>query len=235
MIAARSVWLVMLALAASACSAPAHRPYDPALRGQIRTIGLPPPAVSERTAVRLMVHPIEGLGMVGLVIAEGDMSAKTADFSRAMQLRGYRGQAQFHRGLVHALSDAGYRVQALKLAREPGNHAFLEHYPAADGTVDAYLDVYSNLIGYAAAGVSTPYRPTVHLTARLVRASDGRTLWQDRIAYNDFGQHDAVTIAATDAYQFQAYEQLMADPDRAYAGLQTALRATGDELARQLR
>lgn len=235
MIAARLLSVLLLAALASACAAPPHKPYDPAVRDGIHSIGLLPPAVSERTSVRLMVHPSEGLGMVGMVIAEGDMSAKSANFSNAMRAQGYRCRVQFRDSLMTSLRGAGYEVRSLDLARAAGDQEFMDRYPVADGKVDAYLDLYSDLIGYAAVGVNTPYRPTVHLTARLIRARDLKVLWQDRIAYNDLGEGNAVTIQPVLGYQFGAYEELMANPARALEGLNVALRATGDELARQLR
>ena len=69
-----------------------------------------------------------------------------------------------------------------------------------------------------------------------IRARDHRVIYQDAIAYNAFGApRDMVTIAPTEDYDFQAFDDLMARQDHAVEGLRVALKATGNELARQLR
>ncbi|MGH8516120.1 MAG: hypothetical protein ACREUE_01535 [Panacagrimonas sp.] len=232
----RVLVLMVLGLLATGCAAPLHRPYDPAVRHQIRTIGLLTPAVSDEVAVRMEVHPGESFGVVGMLVAAGDMSGKSGEFMRATRSKGFVCSNAFQQQLDEGLRAAGYVVHSITVTRSPYEHDFLDHYPPADGSVDAYLDLYTDLIGYTAAGGATPYRPTVHLNVRLVRATDHKVLYQDRIAYNAFGDGDgAITLAPADGYEFARFEQLVADPVKALEGLRLAMRATGEALARQLR
>lgn len=231
------IWLLLLAVAFAlgGCAGPQHRPLNPVEREQIRRIGLLTPTVPDEVAVRMVVHPGQSLGVLGLLVAAGDMHDKTADFTHALRSRGFRSGAGFEAQLRAGLAAAGYQVSTIQAPRAQAND-WRSSYPLDDGRVDAYLDIWSDLIGYTAVGATTPYRPTVNLNVRLVRARDQRVLYQDRIAYNAYGDGGgAITLTAAAGYEFEAYAQLMADPAKAAEGLQLAMRATGDALARQLR
>lgn len=232
----RVIVLMMSGLLATGCAAPLHRAYDPAIRHQIRSIGLLTPAVSDEVAVRMEVHPGESFGVVGMVVAATDMNGKSGEFMRATRRQGFVCSNTFQEQLDAGLRQAGYEVRPISVNRMSTEQAFLEQYPPDDGSVDAYLDLYTDLIGYTAAGGATPYRPTVHLNVRLVRASDHQVIYQDRIAYNAFGDGDgAITLAPAKGYEFARFDQLVADPVKALEGLRQAMRATGEALARQLR
>lgn len=232
---ARALGMLIATLMLGGCAGQAHRPYNPVERHQIRSIGLLTPTVPDFVAVRMMVHPGESLGLLGLLVAEGDMDGKTTAFTRLMRTRGFRSGAGFEQQLQAGLVAAGYRVRRIPTPRGDAEDGYRRQYPVADGSVDAYLDLYSDLIGYTAAGGGTPYRPTVSLNLRLVRAADHRVLYQDRIEYNAFGDGDgAITLDPSRGYEFAAFEALMAQPEKAQEGLQTAMRAAGNEVARQL-
>lgn len=232
-----SILPVMLAaLMLGGCASPAHRAYNPVERTKIRSIGLLTPTVPDEVAVRMVVHPSESLGLVGVLLAESDMDGKTSAFTRVLKSRGFRNGAGFEQQLKAGLEAAGYTVRTIAAPRTSAQDGYRSQYPRADGSVDAYLDLYSDLIGYTAAGGTTPYRPTVYLNVRLVRAGDHKVLYQDRIAYNASGDGGgAITLNAARGYEFAEFEQLMAQPARAQEGLRLAMRATGDEVARQLR
>lgn len=232
---ARTLGVLMATLMFGGCAAQAHRPYNPVERHQIRSIGMLTPTVPDEVAVRMVIHPGQSLGLVGVLVAEGDMDGKTHAFTRLMRTRGFRSGAGFEQQLQAGLVAAGYRVRRIPAPRASAEGGYRSQYPTADGSVDAYLDLYSDLIGYTAAGGGTPYRPTVYLNVRLVRAADHRVLYQDRIAYNAFGDGDgAITIDPARGYEFAAFDSLMAQPDKAQEGLRLAMRAAGDEVARQL-
>ncbi|MGQ0697034.1 MAG: hypothetical protein ACT4PZ_02205 [Panacagrimonas sp.] len=232
----RATTVLLMVATLGACASPHHRPYDPVARNNIQTIGLLTPALPDRLSVRLAVHPGQSLGVVGALVAEGEMSGKSIDFTRATQAHGLKCSTTYAHLLTTGLESAGYNVVPWQVWRSRDEYDFLGKYPKSNGTVDAYLDLYSSLVGYTATGVDTPYRPTIRLHVRLVRARDHKVLYQDEIAYNAFGDGGgAVTLSPSREFEFNAFEHLMAAPDKAIEGLQTAMRATGDELVRQLR
>lgn len=232
----RLALLAAIALGLGACSGVQHRPLDPADRAGIRTIGLLTPAVAQDVDVRMAVHPGRSLGVVGSLWASEDMRDKSADFTRAARSQGFDCSRSFMEQLAAELRQAGYRVQHVAAQRDPQRRAFLSGYPRDDQWIDAYLDLYSDHIGYTAAGGTTPYRPAMRLNVRLVRARDSAVLYQDAIAYNAFGDGDgAVTLQPSPGYEFPGFRALMADPRKALEGLQVAMRETGAALVRLLR
>jgi hypothetical protein len=213
-----------------------QQPYDPAVRAQVKSIGILTPALADELAVRMMVHPGASFGLIGAAIAEADMSSKSDDFTEAVRSKGFQHRAHFVSNLAAALQGAGYQVREIGNPRASDEFKFFEQYPASDGSVDTYLDIYSGLIGYTAAGAATPYRPTMYMAVRLVDAKEHKTLYQDVIVYNAFGNpKDAITISPTTEFDFKAFDDLMAGQDRAIDGLKIALKTTGDEIGRQLR
>ncbi len=229
-------WVALIALGLQACSGIQYRALDPSERRDIKTIGLLTPAVSDTVAVKMSVHPGQSLGMIGTLLARSDMIDKSADFTQAASGNGFVCSKRFEKSLYAGLTKAGYAVKKVHVSRSTSSYEFLTRYPEADGSVDAYLDLYSDLVGFTAAGGTTPYRPTVLLHVRLVRASDHKVLYQDAIAYNAFGDGaGAVTIAPSRSYEFAVFSSLMANARQALEGLQLAMKVTGEELARQLR
>lgn len=237
MASVRTVLIAILAGLTVACAAPQHRPLDPSQTRGIQRLGVLTPALPEAYDVRMVVHPGESLGLVGMLLAEGDRLFKADDFNQVVSDHGNTAcRNSFRQHLEAGLASSGYELVRLPVPRPLRQPGFLDRYPTDNGTVDAYLDLYSELVGYTAAGANTPYRPTVYLNVRLVRARDHRVLYQDRIAYNPFGDGDgAITLRAETAYSFRGMEQLLAQPDRALEGLQVAMQTTGEVLGRQLR
>lgn len=237
MTAPRLALMMLIVGLSAACSTPAHRPLDPVQRDRIQRLGVLSPALPEAYDVRMVVHPGESLGLVGLLLAEGHHWLRSDDFNQAVKsLNGPGCSNSFRQHLEAGLQASGYELVRMRVPRSLRQPGFLDRYPPADGSVDAYLDLYSELVGYTAAGANTPYRPTVHLNVRLVRARDHRVLYQDRIAYNAFGDGDgAITLSPAQGYAFASIGQLLQQPGDALEGLQLAMQTTGEVLGRQLR
>lgn len=230
--ALRIVLVLASMLGLCACAGTPHRAYDPLARQQVLRVGLLTPATPERPVVRMAVHPGQSLGLVGLLLAEGDMGLKTRDFGRVLEHQTCCAQALTAR-LREGLEGAGYTVSEVRVPRaaQPG---FLARYPA-HAEVDALLDVYAEVMGYTAAGAGTPYRPTLHLHVRLLRERDHHVLYQDRIDYNAFGDGGgAITLPADPRYAFADFDALLRQPAQAAAGLDLAMIAARDTLVRQL-
>ncbi len=232
---ARLACLILITLSLGACSGFQHRPLDPTDRQDIRTIGLLTPAVPSDVEVKMNVHPGRSLGVVGTFFANEDMRGKSKDFCDVVRGQGFDSSQRFTPQLIAGLEEAGYKVKLIPLSRDLDGSSFLKRYPENSGSVDAYLDIYSDMIGFAAAGGTTPYRPSLLLHVRLVRADDRSVIYQDAIAYNAFGDGDgAVTLPPAPQYAFDGFKSLMDNPGKAIEGLQVAMRETGRALARLL-
>jgi hypothetical protein len=126
------------------------------------------------------------------------------------------------------------------VAADQKRSSFLKKYPlGGEPKVDSYLDVVTLGYGYMASGTgnSTPYRPSVATSVKLVKASDGSVLMQDQVAYNPvaFGQiQNTVTLSPDPAFAFTNWNDVTADPKKAAAGVTGAVdqsaRAVGNLL-----
>ncbi|WP_029889733.1 hypothetical protein [Polycyclovorans algicola] len=221
----------------SACASLPQQAYDPADRQQIKTIGLLTPSMASDLDVRMMIHPGASFGIVGALIAEGDMSKKSEKFSASVRAHNFSAQREMAQYITAALQRAGYTVVPVSVNRDIGEQTFMESYAIANSPpVDAYLDLYTTLVGYTAAGATTAYRPTVRLGAKLVRAGDQQTLYTDHIWYNPFGEpKDAITLAASSRFDYDDFDALIADSKRATDGLHEAMTAASEALSQQLR
>lgn len=217
-----------------ACASLPQQPFNHAANPQIRTIGLLSPDISPELAVHVAVGAGASFGLIGGLIDAGVESSKTGDFNEAMKQKGLNMPGTLYADVARALAANGYRVKPVAVAR--GDGGLLESYPPADGSVEAYLDLSSSIIGYESAGATTPYRPTIGLTCKLVSARDGTLLMQDTIAYNPFGNSNtAVTIPPDTKFEFPGFSDIMADPDKAAAGLKVASVATAQAVGQLLK
>jgi hypothetical protein len=221
----------------SACASLPQQAYDPSERQQIKTIGLLTPSLPTDLDVRMMVHPGASFGLIGALVAEGNMSGKSKKFTANARSHHFSAHREMARQVTTALQSAGYTVVPISVNRDSGTQDFLEGYALANAPqVDAYLDLYANLVGYTAAGATTAYRPTVRVGAKLVRAADQQTLYTDHIWYNPFGEpKDSITLTANTQFDYGDFDALMADSQRAVTGLQEAIKATSEALGQQLR
>jgi hypothetical protein len=227
--------LIVALLLNAACATRSFQAYDPASRHQIKRIGVLTPGLPQGLDVRLRVHPGDSFGMIGMLVGEREMLGKGRRFSDAVSSEGFHYESFFRDQLILALRAEGYEVVPIPVGRRYDELRFLERYPANEAGVDAYLDLYSARVGYAAVAANTPYRPNVYMFARLIAADGGKVLFQDQVAYNALGDEgDAITVPGQPGYEFSSFDELVADRPHAVEGLKLALQSTGAALARQL-
>lgn len=223
--------VVGVVLLAAGCASPLQVPYNEEGNRQVKRIGFLDPQIDDELDVRMAVHPGGNFGLIGALVAEGDMSSKSDDFSESVTAKGYSLRRKFIAAIAKSLEDAGYEVVYIKGKRN--GEGLLKSYPPDNGRADAYLDIVAGVTGYMSAGASTPYRPTIYVTCRLVSAKDGATLMQDQIYYNAFGEpKNTITISADPQYSFESFADLTAQIDAAISGMDAATQATANTLAR---
>jgi hypothetical protein len=101
--------------------------------------------------------------------------------------------------------------------------------------VDACVDIRLTYFGYVAAFDSSDYVATAHVSARVIRARDGKLLFERNIHYNPIDPGTAIDLFASNEFRFQDLDAMRADPQGVVAGLRAALNALATELEAQLR
>jgi hypothetical protein len=215
-----------------ACESMPTQAYNKA--ENIRVVALAPLGIPPEPDVRILT-PIGGnyVPLIGDLI-DGTRAANASRELRAVFAEtGYDYQLDVRESLALALAGAPFSVSAVAGERpEEEQFTFLGKCPDAPGA-DGCLDVVFTYVGYMASGPTTDYVPTVHLMARLIRYSDGATLFQDSIEYNPYFETTAIVVQPSPEYVFKGRKEMQADPHRVTEGLKKAVRAATGELAKQ--
>jgi hypothetical protein len=230
--------LIGTALLLSACAGQPEIPFDKSTAGDIKTIGIVTMSIPDQPSVRLASDIGQSFGLIGALVDAGMESSRNSQFWAEIDGAHNPPPALFAADMAAALREHGYDVKTIDVPKR--DSGFLKTYPpAADGHVDAYLDVTFIGIGYgymaAGIGKSTPYRPFAYVNCRLVRASDQQVLMQDLVFYNPVnGTSKIVTVTADPTYTFTDFDALHADPKKARDGMDDAFRQTAEAIANLL-
>lgn len=230
------IWVFVTAgLLLSACQTLPQVPFDRATAGPIKTINVVTPAAPERPRVVLASTVGQSFGLIGALIDAGMQESRESDFEAMIKAQNFSGKDAFARHLDQALTSDGFApVHSGGVRRESD---FLKTYTQPAGVAaDAHLDIVMNY-GYYASGLSTPYRPYVFLSCKLVRASDNALLMQKSVFYNPLNgaPEQAVTVAPDPAYDFQDFDALKGNPEKAVKGLDHAIEQVASAMGTLLR
>lgn len=218
----------------AACNTMPTTAYNKA-EANVNAVGLAPPGIPEEPGVRILASVGGNFGLIGALVEESRFAAASKELQEILAANNYDYKKDFHDSLGLAFADSSLKLLPASGERPASERMkFLTKCPAATDS-QGCLDVYVTYLGYMSAGATTDYVPTVHLTARLLRNSDGTTLFQDQIQYNAIANSKAIVVQPSEKYRFKDRDAMKADPKTVVAGLQEAIRAVTTELAKQFR
>lgn len=162
--------------------------------------------------------PLAGI-FVGLVaggIQAGIESDRRNKLEEILKANNFFAETLFEERLQASLVEQGFSTSIHGKARKERD--FLKVYP--DNPADAHLDVVVHNYGYVTAGDNVPWRPYANISVRLIGKDKKTVLMDNRLAYNPLGSpEEIVNISANDAYSFESWDAVIADPQKAIAGL----------------
>jgi hypothetical protein len=233
---ARVFSAALVAVVLSACQTLPQVPFDRTAAGPIASIAVLTPAASTNAEIIIATTPGMSLGLVGALIEVGMRDNRMAEFAKVAASKNFSGPDRVVQHTIEALKSAGYAANASAVSRK--EMSFLKQYPSsADVPGDAFLDI-TMYYGYLADSIVEPYRPWVIVDCKLVRASDKATLMQRTITYNNTlwrVSKQSVSITPDPEYEFDDFDALTADPDRAIAGLDKAIAQVAGTIGTMLR
>jgi hypothetical protein len=228
-------WLVvatLISLSAGCANIP-KQAYNKEANRAIQQITLLEPAAEPDYAVVNLGHPGQSFGLIGALIASGQISAKTAEFSKAIKAKGFDLAAEFKAALVAELEAAGYVVTLQKVARAKPD--FLPKYENVPTGSQAVIDPKVSA-GYYCAASNSEYIPTVRSSIRMVKPDGKQILYQEQITYGyEAGGQDAVTFPADQKYFFDDFDAIMAKLDIALDGMRKGVPIVAKQIADDLR
>jgi len=191
----------------------------------------------ERPAVVLASSVGQSFGLIGALVDASMQSNREQQFQTMIDGQKFSPQDCFTKTLTETLQGEGYTVVPVAAARD-GNDWLAQYPKGVSPAPDAYLDVIVSY-GYVAAGIgsSTPYRPSVGVRARLVRARDSAVLMQDFVVLNPINNRgdNVITLAPDPAVSFVNFDALVASPPASIQGLEAAERRSAETIAGLLR
>jgi hypothetical protein len=235
--------MAMMAALTGCVSLPPQQAYNRDATPPIKTIVVLPTRPFE-PSVLMMNHPGTNFGLIGGLIAAGDMSSKRNRLQAVFSAAGFDPGVYFKESLTQRMTERGYTlVWPNALIEAKGNNTARGMYglrkayvQAAQG--DAQLDISLNFVGYAAAGAgdSAPYRPTFSVAARLVSPDGKQNYFTDFVVYNNvLNQPEVITLEPEPRrFVYPDFDQLEAAGIETVDGMKLAIDLTSDALVRQL-
>jgi hypothetical protein len=228
----RVIGLIAFVSLLSACQTVPTQAYNKAA-SNVRAVALAPPGIPKDPQVRILASVGANFGLIGAMVEETRAANASKELQEIFAKTGYDYRKDVQTSLALAFAGTSLPLTAISGEREPKEQIkFLTKCPTQPG-LDACLDVYLTYVGYMSAGATTDYVPTVHLNARLIRSSDNALLFQDQVQYNALTGAKAIIVQPSDKYRYKDRDAMQADPEGVTAGIQQAVRAAMDELAKQ--
>jgi hypothetical protein len=218
----------------ASCAVPPRQAYNRDLNKEVKSIGLLQPAFSGEYVVENLGHPGQMFGLVGAVVAATQMQANTNEFTVKAKDTKFDALGDFTGQLEERLVAAGYTVKRIDPKRT--RQFMLDSYVGLDPSVDAYLDLVLHRVGYVSAAATTPYLPSILVSARLVKRGGGEILYTERIAYGfQVTGVEVTNIASLPKYQFPNFSDLKADVPLAAEGIKLGLPLVVDRISNDLK
>lgn len=171
-------------------------------------------------------------GLIGALIDAGVQSSRRDAVTEALNSVSFDAEATLEGYVVEALGAQGIETTMLN-GPQREKRAFLADYPDAPQGVQAYLDIVLSNYGYISAGHGQPWRPTADAMVRLIAASDGKVLMENRITYNTIAAPGGViTLTPNPEYVFESREDMVTHPDRLASGVKDALQQVASTAAK---
>jgi hypothetical protein len=232
--ALRAFGLLAFVALLSACQSMPTTAYNKAA-SNVRAPSLAPMGIPKEPSVRILASVGANFGLIGAAIEESRAAAASKELKEIFAQSNYDYRKDVQDSLALAFTEISLPLSA-QSGERPSKEQFKFLSACRPGpNADACLDVFLTYIGYMSAGATTDYVPTVHLTARLVRGKDGATLFQDQVQYNAMAGSKAIVVQPSEEYRFKDRDAMKADPQRVTAGIQQAIRAAMNELAKQFK
>lgn len=239
---ARAAVVAAVVLLSACASAPKPQPFNREAHAGIERVAVMTQPQVEVT-VMMLNHPGANFGLIGGLIAAGDMNAKENALQRTAAEAGFDPVALFRAELEAGLRERGYEpimAEPPSAKLESGERAVEARVAgsvAAHPEADAHFQVVLGFVGYASAGAgdAQPYRPTVTAGGRLLSADGRQVLFRDMVLYhNVFNDKLSITIEPDPAYSYPDFDALEGDGARVVEGLRIAVRDAARKLAAQL-
>ena len=233
--------MVLLITLFGGCATYHKRKFDVSSHPRVKTIGVLEPGylssgtpknlIQTDTDLRYLVH-----GLLWATAHIYDIRSKSNMFKK--KLEDFRLTSELQAALVAELRKSGYAVKELKTPRKEAG--FFKKYKSLEKT-DAYLDLIFSYAGYARYSATSfsksdrLFLPRLWCRVRLINQSND-VLYDFNISYwgKVFIKAWGTSIRSDPKYNFNSFDEIISDPDRAIEGLRVGLSLIAKRIAQDL-
>lgn len=200
----------------------------------LTSVGLMSDALPEDAVAAEAASTMGNFGLLGALVDAGVQSSRKSRVNDALDGIGYQPEPRFEQYMKDALASNNVSMVLVDGGTRQ-KREFLPSYPTAPAGLQALVDINVQAYGYINAG-NKLWRPTVLADVRMVDAVSGKTLMENRIAYNAVNaQAGVITLAPNTEYSFQNREDMVTHPERLAEGINDALRQVAEAAVKLMR
>ena len=208
--------------------------FDPTTHGNIRSIALTNIEYNKKIIIQRYNPLLVLMGSSGLLMQEIAQQDRTFRYMARIGDFAARCKREIRRQLRNNLERQGYKVLEPDMDFWPAMKAARAHkLPNAD----AILRIRVQSLGYRSGGLSSPYRPAIKITARLVDASSRKNLYENTVAIGYKASNPRISILKLppNEYRYPKLNNLLAHADGSTGGILQAMSMAVGRIAADLR
>jgi len=228
-------WFAVLAtiVVVAGCATP-RQAFNQAAHPNVKKVALVRPPLVDQYAISIVYHPGASFGLIGGLIAAGELSSKGTQLTTIVKSTQFDFGAELAIAVEEALRAQG-RFELSFVGTDEMRKDYLADYKSLGGACDAYLDFVPLVAGYSATSHSTPYYPWAAVKARLIDSRTAEVLYLQTIVYSNAKVGEGVVkLEPSASLGFENMDALSADRPRAAEGLRTAAKAVARQIASDL-
>jgi hypothetical protein len=179
-------------------------------------------------------HPEATGSAESTVLFAGKMRGFGVFLEQATKPLGFHPGVALTEALTAELSRSG-RAPARVASKQSGREEFVEDYPALGAKPGVLLDVVPVAVGYWNKYPDGPFRPWVVLAYREYDPAQRKVVATGRIGTGPaIDRSPMIAVPADDQFAFASFDALTADPQRAVAGMKSAIQKVAQALSQKL-
>ncbi len=235
----RRVFLLTVALLLGACATLPQQGYNREANQHIKKIQV---LTMPQANVRLHIpnHIGYSFGLIGTLITEANRNSKETWLQDTAKRAQFNQFQDLQAALTSAMDAKGYELiwpEPLTDSKGVKRDGFELRKKYAPVDADAQLDLGFMYIGYTASAAekSSPYRPTIELSVRLVSADGKKVLYAEQFRYhNVLDNKEAVILEPAPEHRYPKFEDLEKADLTVIDGLRGAVLDVANAVAQQL-
>jgi hypothetical protein len=224
---------IAVCCALAACSAVPTVPSKPEVLARIQTVAVIRPPATKTYTVLYIGHPGTGFGLIGGLIAAGDMSSKQDRLTEALNKEKLSVPSGLAENIAERLSQQGFQatVEDGPWEAKDGNSKL--DFDKIQSSADAVLVILPTVVGFVATHLGSDYFPTVMVVATLLDKDRKTQLYRGYHASGWEQKREGWKYTPADT-SFANFNALMLEPAKTADSLVDAANAVSITIAGDL-